>query len=321
MRKSEIRIEYFRQMIYNKTLQWLLDGDISIQYQVYRDLLDEDKPELRREIHKKGWAGNFISKQNDDGHWGRGYYNPKWISTHYTLLDLRNLWVDPGVPSIRKIITKILKEEKGRDGGINPSGTINNSDVCINGMALNFCSYFSADQDSLNSVIDFILSQKMPDGGYNCQLNRKGAVHSSLHSTISVLEGMREYIRNNYTYRIEDIMNAEREGQEFILSHRLYRSDKTGRIIKESFLRFPYPYRWYYDILRALDYFRIAGSEFDIRMNDAIETVRDKKDENYKWKLNAKYPGKEHLSMEKPGNTSRWNTLRAWRVLKWFNCE
>jgi hypothetical protein len=304
-----------RRMSDNKIISWLLDGDISIQYQVYRDIFKEDKEELRKEIHKNGWASLFLQAQNTNGHWGIGYYQPKWTSTHYSLLQLRNLWIQPEISRIQTVIGKILNEEKGRDGGINPSGGNTNSDVCINGMFLNYASYFRAEPEKLESIIDYIFSQTLPDGGYNCQYNRKGAVHSSLHSTISVLEGLREYYRNGYKYRIDEVAKAEQDGQEFILQHRLFKSDKTGKVIKDSFLRFPYPHHWYYDILRALDYFRHAEAGWDNRMNDAMDVLLNKRKKEGYWVLNAKYPGREHFSMETAGKPSRWNTLRALRVL------
>lgn len=299
-------------------IDWLLAGDISICYQTYKDLLGDDKYNLQENIHKQGWAKKILGKQRSDGHWGMGYYQPKWISTHYTLLDLRNLFVIRGIPSVNKVIDDVLDELKAADGGINPSKGSLNSDVCINGMALNFCSYFGAGENKLKSVVDFILSQSLDDGGYNCQLNRSGAVHSSLHSTLSVLEGFREFIAKGYSYRVDEIERAEEKGQEFILQHKLFRSDRTGKIIKNSFLRFPYPPRWYYDILRCLDYFRYAEHRFDTRMEEATDILLGRQKVNGRWNQYAKYPGKVHFIMEHAGKPGRWNTLRALRVISWF---
>ena len=134
------------------------------------------------------------------------------------------------------------------------------SDVCVNGMFLNYAAYFGADEEALKSVVDFILSQHMPDGGFNCHSNRIGAVHSSLHTTLSVAEGILEYARNGYRYRLADLEKARRRSDEFMLVHKLYQSHRTGKTINPGMLRIPYPPRWYYDILRALDYFRLAGA-------------------------------------------------------------
>jgi hypothetical protein len=298
---------------------WLLGGDVSIQYQVYRDLLGKNRNDLREQIEYSGWGKKFLSRRKADGHWGRGFYQPKWTSTHYTLLDLKNLNISPVCQPIRQTIEMILANEKGEDGGINPSGTISVSDVCINGMALNYMCYFQADKKQLESIADFLLSQQMPDGGFNCYSNRKGAVHSSLHSTLSVLEGILEYKNNGYTYRLKELLAAEATSREFILQHRLFMSDKTGELIDKKMLSFPYPSRWRYDVLRALDYFRAAGVKYDTRMRDAIDEILKKRDKERVWRLNAHHPGVTHFLMEQAGKASRWNTLRCLRVLKHFN--
>ena len=195
-----------RSMKRNDLIDWLLSGDVSIQYQVYRDLLDSKKKQLRDHISTEGWGARFLQKRNKNGHWGRDYYQPKWTSTHYTLLDLKNLGITPVIKEIKDTLSLILKHDKGPDGGINPSRTIKNSDICMNGMFLNFPSYFGAKDTALESVVDFILSQHIKDGGFNCHLNRTGAVHSSLHSTLSLIEGIREYALSGYEYRVEELM-------------------------------------------------------------------------------------------------------------------
>jgi len=302
-------------------ISWLLAGDVAIQYQVQRDLLGSDMPQLRDRIANEGWGLGFLQKRNPNGHWGRAYYQPKWISTHYTLLDLRNLCIVSNIPAIRETISISLKNEKGPDGGINPSRTIKQSDVCMNGMFLNFACYFGAGEADLRSIVDFVLSQHMPDGGFNCQYNRSGAVHSSLHSTLSLVEGIREYNLNGYTYRLAELQEAERASREFILQHRLFRSDRTGEIIDQKMLMLSYPSRWRYDILRALDYFRYAGAPYDNRIEDAIEVLLKKRLADERWPLQARHPGQTHFEMEKPGQPSRWNTLRALRVLKHFGID
>ena len=303
----------------NKIINWLLDGDISIQYQVYRDLLSIEREDLRKKIEIEGWGKKILSFRSDNGHWGRGFYQPKWTSTHYTLLDLKNLGISNNCKSLKQTLDIIVKNEKGQDGGINPSGTIKNSDVCINGMALNYLAYFKSNEKDLASIVDFLLSQQMDDGGFNCFSNRKGARHSSLHTTLSVIEGILEYRKNKYTYRLIELLKAEKESREFILEHRLFKSDKTGEIIDKKMLTLSYPSRWRYDILRALDYFQSADVDFDSRLDDSLEILLNKRKKDKTWNLQANHPGQVHFNMEKTGNPSRWNTLRALRVLRHFN--
>ena len=145
-------------------INWLLEGDISLQYQTKRDLLGYDDLKLRQRICSEGWGKAFLSRQKADGHWGIRFYQPKWTSTHYTLLDLRSLNIDPSIPRIESILTKILEEEKGKDGGICPIGSVQLSDVCINGMFLNYACYFRVPEKSLHSVVDFLLTQHMNEG-------------------------------------------------------------------------------------------------------------------------------------------------------------
>lgn len=300
---------------------WLLEGDVAIQYQVYRDLFSIEREDLRNRIAAEGWGPKYLSYQNENGHWGRKFYQPKWTSTHYTLLDLKNLGISPQHAQIRKTILMLLKEEKGEDGGINPSGEIKESDVCLNGMFLNYAAYFEMEESKLKSIIDFILSQKMEDGGFNCRFNRSGATHSSLHSTLSVLEGIWEYSSSGYHYRLSELKKVEKTSREFILKHHLFFSDRTGEIISKNFLKLSYPPRWRYDILRALDYFRSAKTSFDLRMQPAIDVLLKKRKENKYWLLPANHPGQIHFVMEEVGKPSRWNTLRALRVLRYFGIK
>lgn len=304
--------------IEDSILDWLTQSDVSIQYQVYRDLLDDDRLDLRERIASEGWGARFLSLRKPDGHWGRGYYQPKWTSTHYTLMDLRNLCISPTQDTIKQTLKIVLAEHKGPDGGINPHRSIEVSDVCINGMILNCACYFRMPEASLRSMVDFLLQEHMDDGGFNCESNYRGAVHSSLHTTLSVLEGIQEYSAGGYRYRLPELMKAKAASQEFILQHRLFRSDHTGEVIDKRMLLLSYPSRWKYDILRALDYFQTVGARYDPRMQDALDVLKKKRRKDGKWPLQGRHPGQTHFEMENTREPSRWNTLRASRVLKHF---
>jgi hypothetical protein len=188
-------------------------------------------------------------------------------------------------------------------------------------MFLNYASYFGTDELELESVVDCILAQIMPDGGFNCMSNRYKTSHSSLHTTISVLEGITEFERNGYRYRLAELRRAKITSIEFILKHRLFLSDRTGEIINKGFLKLTYPARWRYDILRALDYFQYAKVIWDERMNSAIKVLRKKQNKDRTWNVQSKHPGKVHFEMEIAGKPSRWNTLRALRVLQHYKIK
>jgi hypothetical protein len=303
-------------------IKWLLNGDVSIQYQTNRDLLNLNYAKLQKRISKEGWGALLLSNRNSNGHWGQQFYQPKWTSSHYTLLDLRNLNISPENAIVKETIELTLNTCKAHDGGIKlgPS-TADHGDVCVNGMFLNYASYFKTKPEKLNPLVDCILNDIMPDGGFNCRITRSGATHSSLHTTLSVLEGLTEFQKSGYTYREFDIQQAIESAKEFILVHQLFLSDRTGKIIHKDFLKIPYPSRWKYDILRALDYFQHSETKWDDRMRPAIDVLLKKRNKNGTWNVQAKHPGKEHVRMEKAGKPSRWNTLRAMRVLAHFNIE
>lgn len=309
-------------MTEQQIIEWLLEGDVSIQYQVWRDLLEVEKKKHQDSIANEGWGHLFLSKRNSDGHWGDRFYQPKWTSTHYTLLDLRNLNLPSKNEIVKETIELVLKNDKAEDGGIRlgPS-TTQHSDICVNGMFLNYASYFKTSEIKLKSIIDCILSEIMPDGGFNCRTTRSGAKHSSLHSTISVLEGFTEFQKAGFTYRKEEISDAIKTGIEFILMHRLFLSDRTGQIIDANFLKLTYPCRWRYDILRAMDYFQYSGVKWDDRMTEALTYLNKKQNKDGTWNLQAAHAGQVHFVMEKAGKPSKWNTLRMLRIKKHFKIE
>ena len=299
-------------------MDWLLEGDVSLQFQTHRDLLGEERPDLQARIATEGWGAKFLSFRKPEGHWGDRFYQPKWISTHYTLLDLKHLGISPDQPEIRASIQQVLDAPKAPNGGVQLTSVVRSSDLCVDGMFLNYASYFGLAEDDLKSIVDALLAEHMADGGFNCRTTRSGAVHSSMHTTLSVLEGFLEYARNGYTYRLAEIQAAAAQSREFLLTHRLYQSDKTGEVIDKRWLMLSYPSRWRYDILRALDYFQDAGVGYDARMQDALDVLLKKRRKDGTWPVQAKHAGQVYFDMEKTGGPSRWNTLRALRVLGKF---
>ena len=213
----------------------------------------------------------------------------------------------------------VLNEPLGAEGGINLARSLSNSDVCVNGMILSYSSWFLRGDQRLLPVVDYLLDAQMADGGWNCNYLKKGTTHSSLHSTISVLEGLLEFRRAGQHYRTAEIMDAEKEAVEFLLNHNLYQSHRTGKIIDNKMLKLSFPCRWRYDILRSLDYLRDAKVPYDSRMRSAIQILQRKRRKDGKWPLQQKYAGQVHFDMEKTGAPSRWNTLRCLRVLNHFD--
>jgi hypothetical protein len=184
-------------------------------------------------------------------------------------------------------------------------------------MVLSILSYFAYDDERLDDITGHLLAQEMPGGGWNCR-KPYGATHASVHSTISVLEGLRHYELHRGR-NLRALRAAQRRGREFLLLHRLFRSHRTGEIINPVFLRLAFPPRWHYDILRALDHFRDVGAPRDARLSEAIDVLRTKMRPDGRWSLQHRYRGKTYFELESLGRPSRWNTLRALRVLEWWD--
>jgi hypothetical protein len=310
-------------------IDWLLDGDPTIRWQTLRDLAGAPERAVERErtkMEREGWGADLLARQDAEGTWAGGLssdgglYSPKWTSTTYTMLLLRDFGLSPNNRQARKACALLLNEGLERDGGINYGmwgKSWGRSETCITGMVLSILSYFKYDDDRLDTVAKHLLGQQMPDGGWNCR-RLYGATHASVHTTISVLEGLRHYeLHRGGNARA--VRAAQRRGREFLLVHRLFRSHRTGEIIKPVFVRFAFPPRWHYDILRALDYFQAVGAARDRRLAEAIDIVRTRQGEDGRWLLENSYKGKTYFELEGLGAPSRWNTLRALRVLKWWD--
>lgn len=308
-------------------IAWLLEGDPAIRWQTLRDLAGDTTravaPERAR-VGTEGWGARLLELRDERGTWAAGQssndglYSPKWISTTYTMLLLRDFGLPPSDPRIVLPCEMLLDEGLQRDGGIN-YGWRGRSETCVTGMVLSILAYFEVDDERLDTLVEHLLGEQMADGGWNCQRPR-GATHASVHTTISVLEGLRLYQlwRGPKRSAVEE---AQRRGREFLLDHRLYRSHRTGRVIKSEFARFHFPPRWHYDVLRALDHFQAVGAPRDPRLEDGIELVRARRHENGRWMLTHRYRGKAYFKLERLGASSRWNTLRALRVLRWWDAD
>ena len=318
----------------DKVSRWLLDGDPAIRWQVLRDVVGAAASPVERErqrVAREGWGARLLARQDPEGTWARrcatrarglssdgGLYSPKWISTTYTMLLLRDFGLPATNRQARTACPLLLDQGLQRDGGSN-YGWRGRSETCITGMVLSILSYFEVDDNRLDTLAEYLLQQQMPDGGWNCMRDH-GATHASVHTTISVLEGLRLYELHRRR-KVGAVRAAQARGREFLLVHRLFRSHRTGGIIKPIFVRFSFPPRWHYDILRALDYFRAVNARRDDRLTEAIEIVRNKQRDDGRWPLENRYKGKAYFQLERLGAPSRWNTLRALRVLHWWEAQ
>ena len=294
-------------------LDWLLDSDPAIRWQVLRDLEDAPPDTVRDErarVATTGWGAKLLALQAADGNWGGGPYSPKWTSTTYTLLLLRHLGVDPEAPMVRNAVGRV--QDRVRMGAGDQRFFEYRDETCIAGMVLALGAYFGAEGHV--SVADWLAREQLDDGGWNCR-TKGGSRRSSFHTTISVLEGMLEHERRT---GISSSPVTVR-GREYLLERNLLRRATTGEIVSKQWLLFSFPPRWHYDVLRGLDHVRESGSAPDHRCAEAIDIVRRKRARDGRWPLQSPHRGLVHFELEGPaGSPSRWNTLRALRVLRWW---
>jgi hypothetical protein len=284
-----------------------------------RDLLDESDEVVageRSRVASEGWGSRLLDLQAADGAWGGGpYIYPGWISTTDTLLLLRDLGLAPTGARARKAIG--LVRDNSNWGAEFDDAPFFEGEVepCINGRVLASGAYFGEASDRL---IDRLLQEQLEDGGWNCEAPR--SKRSSFHSTICVLEGLLEY--ENAKGATTAVTDARLLGQEYLLERRMFRSLSTGEVIDPDWTQFSFPTRWHYDVLWGLDYLRRAGVEPDRRVAEAIDLVEKKRDGDGRWALENPLAGAVHFDMEDgAGKPSRWNTLRALRVLDWHSNE
>jgi hypothetical protein len=363
-------------------IDWLLDSDPSIRWQVMKDLMDQPAATAaaeRARVATEGWGARLLALQGPDGQWGKpaipawgeglpdvptrkllrelhrlslgdlagfleidtgsistwetspdadgegieryksalkwlrnalGTLKPEWTSTTFTLLVLRDLGLDPASTQARRAVQLVADNSKwDHDGQDYFDGEV---EPCINGKAVALGAYFGHNVDG---IVERLLGEQLADGGWNCEAER-GSIRSSFNSTIAVLEGLLEW---EWARGAPEVTATRRRGEEYLLERRLLRRRSTGEIIDPAWTMFSFPTRWHYDVLRGLDYFRSAGGAPDERCAEAVELVESKRDATGRWPLENTHAGQVHFDMDEgDGQPSRWNTLRAMRVLDWY---
>ncbi|MBK8468726.1 MAG: hypothetical protein WAR57_00580 [Candidatus Phosphoribacter sp.] len=303
----------------SEVIAWLLAGDAACRHQTGRDLLDNAAdldPGLLAAVPSDGAAAAILAARHTDGHWGLGFYQPKWTSTHYSLLELAELGLPGDHAAAVASTALVVRDCKGADGGLNPRGSQSASDACINGMGLRYAAHFGAPLDDLVSIVDFLLAWRMDDGGFNCQANRSGVSHSSMHTTVCVMEGCAAYLAAGYSHRADEVRAAQMSAAEFLLQHNVFRSHRTGEPIRPAFMLLHHPARWHFDVLRGMEALVAAGVIDDPRTRDALSVLTGHRRPDGRWAAARGYPGETHVAYPRAGEPNRWVTLRALRVLR-----
>lgn len=310
-------------------IQWLLDADPSIRWQVMQDLLGAPAEEVaaeRARVATEGIGARLLALQGADGSWAGEAWNHGWDSTMHILWLLRELGIDPASNEARRAVGLVHDRVRWRgwdlDGtwrGLDWVGNpffIGEVEPCINGQVMASGAYFGQD---VQWLIDRLLSEQLSDGGWNCEA-ANGSTRSSFNTTICVLEALLDYELAGGSST--DVVEARLRGQEYLLERRLLRRQTTGEIINPAWTHFSFPTWWHYDVLRGLEFLRRAGATPDDRVAEAIELVDSKRDSDGRWPLENQHPGTMAIELDDgEGRPSRWNTLRALRVLDWYSAR
>lgn len=292
-----------------------MQGDPVIRWQTMRDLCSEPAPVWEAERQRQiidGWSAQFLQALLPDGTWPDG----RWTGTLWTLLTLIDCGIPADEPRVLHAATHFL------DGSLTPERAASNKwlltqmDLCHLGFWLRIGAYFVGTHDRLMIVAETLLRQQMPDGGWNCRMRTNPKTHhSSFHTTFNVLEGLRVAAAAGIISQ-QVFRECETRAMEFMLVHQMYRSDHTGEVIDARFTHLTFPSHWHYTVLRGLDYMRETPEIGDPRLNDAIELLESRRRADGCWPVEKRIVGTELFDMEKFGGISRWNTLRALRVLR-----
>ncbi len=298
-------------------IDWLLDSDPAVRYQAMRDLSDASAATLaaeRARIPREGIGASILASQRPDGGWPRDGAS-HWLPTLFTMQLLRATGVDRAEPEVEEAVARLAAGFRWHESLGGKPFFEGETEPCINGGALALGGYFGRPSESLARRL---LGEQLEDGGWNCDAPKSS--RSSFHTTICVLEGLLEYERA--VGSDPAMAAARRRGEEYLLDRALFRRRSTGEVASPAFLEFAYPPRYGYDLLRALDYFRAAGRRPEARMADAVKVVESRRQSDGRWRLDRTH--NEALALpfpESEGEPSRWNTLRALRVLRWYDAS
>jgi hypothetical protein len=318
-------------------IDWLLDSDPAIRWQVLRDLVDAPEADWaaeRRKVETIGWGAQLLSHQDADGQWAGGAFadvsvpfrtwkepgvGQPWTTTCWALCDLRDYGLDPSSDSAKRTVELVGKNSKWEEG--NQPFWEGEVEECINGRTVALGAYFGVD---IAPIVKRLVGERLSDGAWNCE-RCEGSKVSSFVTTINVLEGLLEFEKG--TGGTPESIAARKTGEEYLLRRHLFKRLSTGEPASDRFLQLLHPPRWHYDILRALDYFRAAAqlntnSKPDPRLAQAIELLRSKRTANGRWALERDLEGKRWFRTDEGvGEPSRWITLKAWRILRWWDKE
>lgn len=300
-------------------IHWLLDSDPAIRWQVRKDILHEPVAiceKERAQLTQTGWCAQLLQYQNEDGLWNRSLYNGKWLSTTYALYLLKILGLSPGNSQALKGCEQLLGQGLYQQEEIRFSSKKDISDLGVSAIVLSLCCYFGHRGEALPRIAAFLASHQCSEGNWFPNQSPSAADYT-FETTLLVLEAILQYQTRFAAEKDAALSLASQKGQDFLLRYNLGIVDHKP--IKSKWMSFSFPAYWFYDILTALDYFQCFRLNEDIRCQAAVDFLCRRQTKDGQWFLGVRHPGKTYFEMEKVGNPSRWNTLRALRVIDWWN--
>lgn len=289
-----------------RIIDFLLDSDPAVRRQTRLYLLSEHPP-----YTEDGWIGAFLALFNEEKKtWGNGIYGPKWISTFYTMRDLKSLEIDPQHPIYQQGLKTLT------DHMWNPEESVED-DVCVVAMLIGLLTYGKHPESIIDEMVHYLLQQQMTDGGWNCSAVYGHSTKSSIHTTLSVLEACADYEKHGYRNLLPSIKEQTPEGQAYLLRRNLLRRESTHEIILPYIVDFHFPTRWKYDVLRALSYFAASQYPYEPALEEGLELLKNKFEKGYLTK-GPTLTGRLHFQMETT-RIGAMNTLRGLIVLKWYD--
>jgi hypothetical protein len=298
-------------------ISWLLTSDPAITWQVMRDLLDVEEPAYkleRKRLTQEGWAAKLLGLQGKDGLWNGTLYNGKWISTTYTLYLLKILGIPAYNSQALAGCDQLFMKGIYKGQEIRFSNNQKIQDLGVTGIVLSLCCFFGYHQKEIHKITEYLLNQQCDEGNWLPDGSEASGAYT-FETTLIILEALLQY-QNRYLTENSLLTNAQARGQAFLLKHNLFL--KNGNPIKDMWTTFSFPPYWFYDVLTALDYFQVFKHNRDKRLQTGIDLVIEKQNRAGTWDLGTRHPGKTYFDMEPAKGPSRWNTLRAIRVLKWW---
>lgn len=300
---------------YDQLIGWLLEGDPAIVYRTRTELLGEKGAEvqsLQASLPNiDGYIKDYFSYRDPTtGLWANGIYLPKWTSTHYTMLELRRMGC-PGDYEPYQRGAHLLLEAESR---YSPFWKKRMPDICMVAMVGSIVCYGKIRNTHVDEYIDYILEHRQGDGGFNCSWERSQV--SSVHTTLAVLEFFLDYESNGYTYKLDEVKGAVQQAEAWFMARHIYQERTSGIPVHKMVTKLPYPSRYKFDILKALEYFADRGTPYHESMAPALDLLENKRLKTGAWPSTGNHGRVKYFDIKDEGKDHRMNTLRALKVLK-----